>query len=108
MPDCDAVPDAGSLIRAAHAKLAEQAIEAAMSRYYFEVTDGKEVLRPPHGIDLLGNAAAREEAMRLAYDLKHSAERRNWDGWFVKITDSHGHRIDTVPIDVTPDEPPAP
>ena len=48
-----------------------------MSRYYFEVTDGNEVLRPPHGIDLLGNAAAREEAMRLAYDLKHSAERRN-------------------------------
>lgn len=79
-----------------------------MPRYYFEVTDGKQRLRPPHGIDLLGNAAAREEAVRLAYDLKRAEAHRDWDGWFIKVTDSHGHSIDTVPIDVTPDEPPAP
>ena len=79
-----------------------------MARYYFQVTDGKEVLKAPHSIDLLGNAAAREEALRLAYDLKHGAPGRKWDRWFVRITDTHGHEIDNVPIDLVPDEPPAP
>ena len=31
-------------------------------RYFFRLTDGTNELNPHEGIDLLGNAAAREEA----------------------------------------------
>ncbi len=33
-----------------------------MPRYYFHLTDGKQVLNNHKGIDLPGNAAAREDA----------------------------------------------
>jgi hypothetical protein len=81
-----------------------------MPRYYFHLTDGNEVLRTGEGLDLLGPALAREEALRLARDLKHRRimPERNWDGWFVTIVDSHGHEIETVPIDTAPDTPSPP
>jgi hypothetical protein len=40
-----------------------------MPRYYFHLTDGKQVLNNHKGID--GNAAAREDAVALARDLEH-------------------------------------
>jgi hypothetical protein len=27
------------------------------------------------------------------------------DGWFVEIIDNHGHRVDSVPIAIAPEEP---
>ena len=52
------------------------------------------------GIDLSGNAAAREDALALARDLKHGAVMPgwNWTGWFVAIVDQHGHKVDEVSI----------
>jgi hypothetical protein len=78
-----------------------------MPRYYFRITDGKEVLNAHQGLDLLGNAAAREEAVVLARELKKGkiVPRRNWDGWFIRIVDKHGHEVDTVPIAEVPDPP---
>lgn len=78
-----------------------------MARYYFRLTDGKEELRVPEGIDLLGNAAARDEALRLARDLKDGKTMpgRDWSGWSVMIVDSHGKEVDRVPIDLVPDAP---
>jgi len=73
-----------------------------MPRYHFHVTDGKEVVKNPNSLELPGDAAAREEAMVLARDLKQG--NRKWDGWFVEIRDDHGHHIDTVPIDALPDD----
>jgi hypothetical protein len=60
-----------------------------MPRYYFHLTDGKQVLNNHKGIDLSGNAAAREDALALARDLKHGAVMPgwNWTGWFVVIVD---------------------
>lgn len=71
-----------------------------MARYFFRLTDGKEVLKNSKGLDLPGNAAAREEAVVFARELKadKSLPRRNWSGWFVSIVDEHGHEVDTVPI----------
>ena len=43
-----------------------------MPRYYFHLTDGKQVLNNHKGIDLPGNAAAREDAVALARDLKQA------------------------------------
>ena len=72
----------------------------AMPRYYFHLSDGKQVLNNHKGIDLSGNAAAREDALALARDLKHGAVMPGWDwsGWFVTIVDAHGHKVDKVPI----------
>src|SRR5262249_37354276 len=75
-------------------------IGAAMPRYYFHLTDGKQVLNNHKGIDLSGNAAARDDALALARDLKLGAVMPGWDwsGWFVTIVDGHGHKVDEVPI----------
>ena len=74
--------------------------EAPMPRYYFHLTDGKNVLSNHRGIDLGGNAAARADAVALADDLRRGTKMPGWkwDGWFVAIMDQHGHKIDEVPI----------
>jgi hypothetical protein len=71
-----------------------------MPRYFFRLTDGNRVLDNHQGIDLPGNAAAREGALDLARDLKHGKTMPGWkwDGWFVTIVDNHGKKIDEVPI----------
>ena len=73
-------------------------------RYFFRLTDGINELNPHEGIDLLGNAAAREEALKFEREIKtqEAAPGKNWDGWFVRILDEHGKEIDTVPFDVVP------
>jgi len=71
-----------------------------MPRYYFHLTDGRNLLNNHQGVDLAGNAAARADAMILARDLKNGAAMPgwNWAGWFVTIVDQHGHKVDEVPI----------
>jgi hypothetical protein len=39
-------------------------------RYFFRLTDGTSELNRTKGIDLLGNAAAREEALKFAREIK--------------------------------------
>src|SRR6476659_8276303 len=77
-----------------------------MPRYYFHLTDGKETVKNPEGMDLPGTAAAREEAMVLARDLKHGKvmPRRSWNGWMVSVVDQHGHEVEAVS---TNDGPPS-
>jgi hypothetical protein len=77
-------------------------------RYFFRLTDGTVELNPHEGIDLLGNAAAREEAFRFARDIKinQAPPDHKWEGWFVRIIDEHGKEIDTVPFDAVPDDGP--
>ena len=71
-----------------------------MPRFYFHLTNGKQALSNHRGVDLPGNAAARADAVTLAYDLKHGAAMPgwNWTGWFVTIVDQHGHKVDELPI----------
>jgi len=80
--------------------------EHAMPRYYFHVTNGRETLENPKGMDLPGNAAAREEAVVLAKELRHGQVMpgRSSQGWFVSVIDQHGHQVDSVPIADMPDE----
>jgi uncharacterized protein DUF6894 len=77
-----------------------------MPRYYFHLTDGKETLSNQSSLDLAGNAAAREEAVVLARDLKRGRvlPGRTWAGWLVTVTDQHGHQIESVPIADVPTE----
>jgi hypothetical protein len=46
---------------------------------YFHLTDGKQVLSNHKGIDLSGNAAAREDALALARDLEHEVVMAGWN-----------------------------
>jgi hypothetical protein len=71
-----------------------------MPRYYFRLTDGAQVLDNHQGVDLAGDAAAREDAVALARDLKQGVAMPRWDwgGWFVNIVDEDGHKIDQIPI----------
>ena len=71
-----------------------------MPRYYFHLTDGTSVLDNHQGLDLGGNAAALEDAQKLADDLRRGVKMAgwNWDGWFVAIMDEHGRKVDEVPI----------
>jgi hypothetical protein len=77
-----------------------------MPRYYFHITNGQERLDNPKGMDLPGNAAARQEAVVLAGELRHGnvMPGRSWQGWFVTVVDQHGHEVDSVPIADMPDE----
>jgi len=71
-----------------------------MPRYYFHITDGKNVLSNHKGMDLPGEAAAVEDARKLAGDLKNGEKMPGWDwnGWFVSVVDEHGRKVDEVPI----------
>ena len=50
-----------------------------MPRYYFRLTDGNQVLDNHEGVDLPGNAAARENAVALARDLNHGRAMPGWN-----------------------------
>jgi len=71
-----------------------------MSRYYFRLTDGNQLLNNHTGLDLPGPAAARENAVALARDLKLGVIMPgfDWTGWFVAVIDEHGHKVDEVPV----------
>ena len=71
-----------------------------MPRYYFHLSDGEQLLNNHQGLDLPGDAAARDDALALARDLKQGNVMQgwDWDGWFIKIVDEKGHTIDELPI----------
>jgi hypothetical protein len=75
-------------------------MEAFMPRYYFHLTNGRDVLSNHKGVDLPGNAAARTDAVALARDLKGGVAMPGWEwtGWFVAIVDQRGKKVDEVPI----------
>ena len=80
--------------------------ERAPPCHHFHITNGRESLDNPKGMDLPGNAAARQEAVVLASELRHGkvTPGRNWQGWFVTVVDQHGHQVESVPIADMPDE----
>ena len=71
-----------------------------MPLYYFRLTDGAQVLDNHKGIDLAGDAAARDDAIAFAHDLRHGVILQGWDwtGWFIEIVGASGQKIDEVPI----------
>jgi len=69
-----------------------------MPRYFFHLTDGNRMLDDPDGLELPGDAAAREEAALVANDLKERLRPRDWTGWVVSIRDEQGNQVDSVPV----------
>jgi hypothetical protein len=87
-----------------------QRAKESVMRYYFHLTDGKEVIKSPNGIELPGRAAAREEGSILARDIREGKvlPGRKWGDWFVTIVDQHGHEVDRIPVALVPEEPALP
>jgi hypothetical protein len=75
-----------------------------MPRYDFRLVNGDEVIKLPQALELPGPAAAREDALALARDLKDGKvmPERDWSGWQVAIVDQDGHTVDTIPVDLAP------
>ena len=73
-----------------------------MPRYFLNLTDGQQVVEDPEGLELPGEAAAREEAAVLARDLVAHQEG-DWRGWSVAITDDKGRQVDLIPVINTQD-----
>ncbi len=73
-----------------------------MPRYFLNLTDGKQVVEDPEGLELPGEAAAREEAAVLARELIAHQEG-DWGGWSIAIVDEKGRQVDTVPVISTQD-----
>ena len=73
-----------------------------MPRYFLNLTDGQQIVEDPEGLELPGEAAAREEAAVLARDLSEHQEG-DWAGWKIAITDDTGHQVDLVPVISTQD-----
>ena len=71
-----------------------------MSRYYFHLTDGDQTLDDAEGLDLAGDAAARDEARLFARDLAAGKlmKDRTWSGWMVAVTTEAGQQIERIPI----------
>jgi len=71
-----------------------------MPRYFFNLTDQNSTVPDSEGLELAGDAAAREEARLLARDLadRKVMPERDWTGWAVAIADERGRQVDSVPI----------
>lgn len=71
-----------------------------MPLYYFRLTDGAQVLDNQKGIELAGDAAARDDAIAFAHDVKRGVVMKGWDwnGWFIEIVDANGQKVDQVAI----------
>jgi len=71
-----------------------------MTRYFFHLTNGTQTLGDAEGLELAGDAAAREEARLFANDLATGKlmTERSWSGWMVTIADEKGRPVDSVPI----------
>jgi hypothetical protein len=90
--------------RVTHFRLTDLARGPRMPRYDFRLVNGDEVIKLPQALELPGPAAAREDALALARDLKDGKvmPERDWSGWQVAIVDQDGHTVDTIPVDLAP------
>jgi hypothetical protein len=70
-----------------------------MPRYYFVVTDGRELVDDDNEVDLPGDDVARDYAEQLARNLATAGA--DWRGWSVEVTNEADLVIAVVPISPT-------
>ena len=71
-----------------------------MSRYYFNVQQGAELLKDPVGDDLDDPEELRRKALESARELvaEGAREGQNWLAWSVIVTDAGGEPVLTLPL----------
>ncbi len=71
-----------------------------MPRYFFNLVNEGQTVEDLEGLELTGDAAAREEARLFALSISEgrSHDDRDWTGWSVIVVGESGLPVDTVPI----------
>ena len=71
------------------------------SRYYFNLTDGDEVIRDEDGIEVADARTALIRAFEAVAELRQedAAASGEWQGWRLDIIDGSGDLIHSLPLD---------
>ncbi|MDQ0558665.1 hypothetical protein QO004_000440 [Rhizobium mesoamericanum] len=71
-----------------------------MTRYFFHIRDGDDLVEDTDGVELPDHASAREEAVRAAREML--AEKlllgERIDGELFEVTDESGRVVETIPF----------
>ena len=72
-----------------------------VSRYFFNLTDGCEVIPDIDGIELREINAVMVYVFEMIDQMKSEpdASRADWIGWRLEIVDASGRRVHSVPLD---------
>jgi hypothetical protein len=76
------------------------------SRYYFNLTDGDEVIRDEDGIEVSDVRTALLYAFEAIAELRQEdAALSEWQGWRLDIIDGSGNLIQSIPLDSPAPDP---
>jgi hypothetical protein len=77
------------------------------SRYYFNLTDGDEVIRDENGIEVSDVRMALIYAFEAIAELRqeNAAALGEWQGWRLDIIDGSGNLIHSLPLDSAAPDP---
>jgi hypothetical protein len=69
-------------------------------RYYFNLTDGDEMIRDEDGLELSDVQAAVASALKAIAELRAEdpSSSQEWQGWRLEIVDESGHILKSVPL----------
>ncbi|QRM33545.1 hypothetical protein [Microvirga sp. VF16] len=74
---------------------------AAPARYYFNLTDGANMIRDEEGIEVSSLQAAVISALEAVEELRAQAPTSSdeWRGWRLEIVDGSGRAVQVIPLD---------
>lgn len=74
---------------------------SAPARYYFNLTDGDDMIRDEEGIEASGIQAAVVSAMEAVEELRAQAPANSdeWWGWRLEIVDASRRAVQVIPLD---------
>ena len=77
------------------------------SRYYFNLTDGDEVIRDEDGLEVPDVRMALIHAFEAIEELRHedASPSSEWHGWRLDIVDGSGNLIQSLPLDRAAPDP---
>jgi hypothetical protein len=75
-----------------------------LSRYYFNLTDGFEVILDEIGIEVSDDRAAMIQAFEAIEELRREADASpdEWTGWWLNIMDDSGRLVHSLALDNPP------
>ena len=71
------------------------------ARYYFNLTDGDNMIRDEEGIEASSIQAAVVSALEAVEELRAQdpSNSDEWRGWRIEIVDASGQTVQTIPLD---------
>jgi uncharacterized protein DUF6894 len=75
-----------------------------LSRYYFNLTDGHDVIPDEIGIEVSDDRAAMIQAFEAVEELRREVDASpdEWEGWRLNIMDGSGRLIHSLALDNPP------